>query len=365
MKFIFSFLLSIIFFCGNAQPVFITGKVVDAETESPLQGASVFAENTTLGTATDAEGNFRLWLPQGGYELIVTYTGYNSANRRITTTDSEDRNQLFRLKVREKELADVAVVATSEVKDGWEKYGDFFIAEFIGSTENSNHCTIKNREVLRFFYSKKRDRLKVIANEPVLIENKSLGYNIRYNLDSFTHEYKTKVSMYTGSPLFEEMKTSDLVELQRWVSARQKAYEGSILHFMRSVYQQQLSENGFEIQFIVNVNDKDKAIQLKNPYGALNYKKDDSTQVVEIKPNQLNLGVIYKKEKPSEAFLASHENEPSAFQFSMLTFLPGNELYIEQNGYYFEQNDITINAYWTWEKVADLLPYDYTPPDPG
>ncbi len=32
---------------------------------------------------------------------------------------------------------------------------------------------------------------------------------------------------------------------------------------------------------------------------------------------------------------------------------------IEQNGYYFDQNDLVVNAYWSWEKVADLLPYNY------
>ena len=88
---------------------------------------------------------------------------------------------------------------------------------------------------------------------------------------------------------------------------------------------------------------------------------DDSTQVVEINPNQQNLGVLYKNEKPSSVFLKSHENEPTDFQFSVLAFAPGENLLIEKNGYYFEQNDITINAYWTWEKMADLLPYDFQP----
>ena len=32
---------------------------------------------------------------------------------------------------------------------------------------------------------------------------------------------------------------------------------------------------------------------------------------------------------------------------------------IEQNGYHFDQEDLAISAYWTWDKVGDLLPYDY------
>ena len=48
---IITFLFSIPF-AAQAQLV-ITGKVIAGETGLPLQGASVFADNTTLGTATN------------------------------------------------------------------------------------------------------------------------------------------------------------------------------------------------------------------------------------------------------------------------------------------------------------------------
>ncbi|RYZ51735.1 MAG: carboxypeptidase-like regulatory domain-containing protein, partial [Chitinophagaceae bacterium] len=54
----------------------ISGTVVDADTKQPLEGASVFAQNTTRGTMTDKDGNFRLHLEKGGYEINVTFTGY-------------------------------------------------------------------------------------------------------------------------------------------------------------------------------------------------------------------------------------------------------------------------------------------------
>ena len=39
--------------------------------------------------------------------------------------------------------------------------------------------------------------------------------------------------------------------------------------------------------------------------------------------------------------------------------MPNESLIIEQNGFYYEQNDITITSYWAWEKVSEMLPYDY------
>ncbi len=360
---IFLFAFSLSSFISFSQSYFtISGKVMNAETQKPLQGASVFAENTTIGTATDADGNFRLQLPVGGYTLAITFTGFTTESRRINSADANDAGLSFELKPKEKELQAVSVVATGELKDGWEKYGNFFLEQFIGKTKNSAECSIKNREVLKFYFSKKRNRLKVMASEPVVIENNAMGYNIKYALDSFTHEYSTQVSLYTGNPLFEEMIPSVPDHLTKWQTARQEAYNGSVLHFMRSIYDQRLTEEGFEIQYVVGINGRDSALRLKNFYAALNFIKNDSLQLVEIKPNQNQVGVIYTKEKPASGYLAENEKAPKDFQFSVLTFLPKHAIIIEQNGYYYEQNEITTNEYWTWERIADQVPYDYVPP---
>lgn len=359
--------ICLLFAIGSLTTVFsqsteytVTGIVIDKTNKAPMQAASVFAQNTTFGTATGADGKFILRLPNGGYDLVVTFTGYETESIRITTADAANNNIVIELKQKDKTLEAVAVVGSNEVKDGWQQYGNFFLENFIGKTTFSSNCTLKNPEVLKFYFSKRKNRLKVLASEPLLIENNSLGYRIKYVLDSFTYEYSTEINTYTGNPLFEEITPVGNNQQATWAANRLKAYKGSMLHFMRSVYSKQLKEEGFEIQFLVKEADKEQAVELKNYYGAINYKKDDSTQTVEIMPNQLNLGVLYTKEKPEQTYLTQADtNEPKAFQFSFLSFTPGNSLVIEQNGYFFEQNDIAINGYWTWEKVADMLPYDY------
>ena len=239
---LFSFLSNIGF--SQSNDFYISGTVFNKESNQPLQGASVFAQNTTLGPTTNAEGKFSLQLPAGGYELVITFTGYTTESKRISSADAENRNLYFELKPKEKEMETVSIVATSEVKDGWKKYGDFFLEHFIGKTANSASCNITNPEVLKFYFSKKKNRLKVLATEPLLIENKALGYNIKYTLDSFTHAYETQVSLYTGYPLFEEMTVANNEQKNTWEMARQKAYKGSILHFMRSIYKKELKEIG-------------------------------------------------------------------------------------------------------------------------
>jgi len=337
----------------------ITGKVIDKTTRTPLAAASVFAQNTTYGVATDAEGNFKLRIPNGGYELIITFTGYQTENLRINQATSSE-SLLIELNKREKSLEEVSIVVSNEVKDGWEKYGNFFIDNFLGKTEFSKKTVIKNPEVLKFYFSKKRNRLKVLSADPLFVVNDALGYKIKFAIDSFIHEYSTGVSQFVVYPLFEEMEGTEAQRLV-WQQNRRKAYEGSQLHFMRSLYNQRLADEGFEVQFLVKYNDNESTIPVKNVYGALNYSKDDSTNTVQFKPNQPDMVVIYTKAKPEQEYFAYDDKAKKDYQVSTLTVANGESIVIEQNGYYFDQTDLTTNGYWAFKKVADMLPYDYVP----
>jgi hypothetical protein len=355
------FLLSF-FFISNfifSQSGFYTvnGRVIDKNSKSPLQGASVFAQNTTFGVATDAEGNFHLKLPNGGYELAVTYTGYENESIRINNSSSDEK-LVIEIREKEKSLAEVSIVVTSEIKDGWEKYGNLFNENFIGKTEFSRQTVIKNPEVLKFYFSKKRNRLKVLSSEPLLVENAALGYTIKFAIDSFTYEYNDNAAQFIGYPLFEEMQGTSEQQIV-WQQNRRKAYNGSLLHFMRSLYNKKLAEDGFEVQFIVNNNDKLKTIKLKDFYGALNYEKDDSTGVVDFQPNQPNVIVVYLNQKPEAAYLIFDPKAKKNFQVSTLILEEGAAINIEQNGYYFDQADLVTEGYWGFTKVANMLPYDY------
>jgi hypothetical protein len=356
------FLLLILFaissFCGFAQFT-IKGKVIN-NLGANMPAASVFAQNTTIGTSTDAEGNFTLVLPNGGYDIVFSYTGYQTQTKRVTAADANELVNIT-LHVIEKSLESVAIVASNEVKNGYEKYGQFFFEEFIGKTENAKQCQIKNPEILKFYFSKKKNKLRVMAAEPLQIDNIALGYSINYALDSFVYEYNTDISFTVGYPQYKNL-VADSIQQQNWNTARAAAYKGSNLHFMRSLYSKTLAEEKFNIQFIIkNESNTDKALPLKDFYGALNYSFDDSTKTVEILPNQPNIGILYTAAKPTSQYLAEFKGEPNDFQFTNFGIKKGESLVIEANGFYYDQNDVTINGYWMWQRLADQLPYDYMP----
>ena len=67
----------------------VSGKIVDSTTKEPLSSASVYCQNTTVGTTTNKEGEFSLQLKSGGYQLIVSYTGYQTRQIRINSSDGK------------------------------------------------------------------------------------------------------------------------------------------------------------------------------------------------------------------------------------------------------------------------------------
>ncbi|MGH2564821.1 MAG: carboxypeptidase-like regulatory domain-containing protein [Ginsengibacter sp.] len=337
----------------------LKGKVIDKNTRAPLQGASVFAQNSTFGEATNADGNFIIRLPNGGYTLVVTFTGYEKQSIRVNNASSQNDSLIFEMNPEVKSLEAVSIVISNEVKDGWQKYGTFFTQNFIGQSKFAQQCVIKNPEVLHFYFYKKKNRLKVLAKEPLLVDNFALGYTLKFAIDSFINEYSTNTNLFIGYPLFQEMQGTP-EQQQEWTKNRAAAYKGSMLQFVRGIFNKTLTEDGFELQFIVTTNEQETPIPLQNLYGALNYDKDDSTNTVEFRPNQNEMAIIYR-DKPEQAYLDLNPDSKKDFQLSTLNFTPGESIVIEQNGYYYDQTDITTNGYLAFKKIGDMLPYDYKP----
>ncbi|MBK8495484.1 MAG: carboxypeptidase-like regulatory domain-containing protein [Chitinophagaceae bacterium] len=153
MKKIFSCLLPVfISVTSFAQADYvISGKVIDGDTNLPLQGASVFAENTTIGTATNNEGTFFLQLPNGGYSIVISFTGYQTVTRRVTSGEAGNRELVIVIKKKEKILDEFVVKATFEVANGLEKYGDFLWRILLVKQPTVNNAISKIKKRLSFF----------------------------------------------------------------------------------------------------------------------------------------------------------------------------------------------------------------------
>ena len=66
-----------------------TGRVVDADTEQPLVGATIYWQNTTAGATTSTDGSFTLRRVAGFDTLVVEYLGYDTKSLDIDRDASD------------------------------------------------------------------------------------------------------------------------------------------------------------------------------------------------------------------------------------------------------------------------------------
>jgi hypothetical protein len=193
-----------------------------------------------------------------------------------------------------------------------------------------------------------------MAREDLIIVNYALGYKVRYQLDSFSHDYSSNITQYTGSPLFQEMDSTEEVKTQ-WKKNRAHSYLGSRLHFMRSFYDSSLTQQGFIIEKLAGDSQSVKGTFIKDLYNEQDYLSDSG--LVEVNWNG-RYRISYGNVKPDKQFLDEYKL-PATTRFQITVLEVSDGFVIEKNGYFYEQYDVINTGYWAWKKLAEQLPYDY------
>ena len=376
----------------------ISGVVKDKEGK-PVPGARILLSNYKIGTIADNQGRFIIvGLKPGNYNVLVEMMGYQPVNNNVLITNGPADIEVF-LSEQVKQLNEVVIMADPNRK----RYLNIFKKSFIGTTPNAKQCDILNPEVLYTVYDKDNQILKVAADELLLIENKALGYRIKYLLRYYERDEQTGVVVFYGYPYFEEMEARP-GKRRKYVKSRQKAYVGSPQHFFRSLYQNKCKEEGFIINDLVkapNVFKHSAAVINKHiNFGAnvrikgnvwsrkdsLNYlslmkKESDTLEVLVrkditadelVKPSAGSLKLIEPKEalyitftgeKEDKTYLSSgyrieRPRDLAPFQVSLLYPLRGPIGFYE-NGALYDPGSVLFEGIWGFEKVADMVPMDY------
>ncbi len=103
----------------------VSGKIVDAEDDSPIIGASIIIKGTQLGTVSDIDGYYSITLPQDHRQLSFAYIGYQTQTR--TATPGSTLN--IRMKEDEQRLDEVTVVGYGTSKKGRKSKGEVLKAK--------------------------------------------------------------------------------------------------------------------------------------------------------------------------------------------------------------------------------------------
>ena len=94
----------------------ITGKITNEEGQ-PLGGASVKLKGTQTGTATDANGNFTLQVPDAGGVLVISYVGHQTIEMAVSKNTAAALKIVLKQEVSKVEEVVVVGYGTRKRKD--------------------------------------------------------------------------------------------------------------------------------------------------------------------------------------------------------------------------------------------------------
>ena len=222
-------------FSSYAQSV--SGLVREKETGLPLPFANIFVNNTTQGTASDGEGKFSL---SGDFptqiELVASFVGYVTLVRTISFEKKNEVEVIFELSFNESNLSEVELKAKRD--KSWERqlvrFEDVFLAVFddpiISQVEILNPWVV---EFERVKGNKKSNYFRASAQEPIIIINRALGYELEYYLQDF--RMMRTGSSFFGQAFYKPLKEGDLDEKLKWDNTRQANYYSSLRHLNKSI----------------------------------------------------------------------------------------------------------------------------------
>jgi hypothetical protein len=232
MKRILLFCIYLGFVCSFFSQT-ISGKI-QAESGSAISDVNVYLDGTKISTVSTSDGRFTLDIHgQKSGNLIFQKDSYETS---IFPVDKAIGKSVKVIINKVSDIEEVVIVPYTE--QAYKDFINYFLDQFIGL--DRDNIRIKNQRMLRFSYDKKNHFLKVKAPETLIIENKKLGYTIQYNLINFEADLKAKSTSYLGTSFFKE--TSFRKEI---VLNRMNAYKGSMMHFLRSLYNNELEKEGF------------------------------------------------------------------------------------------------------------------------
>ncbi len=305
----------------------VRGRVLDHETKKPVDYASVYINGTFLGTSTNANGEFELDVTsQANRALQISAVGYRS---KALSSLIAGKYYEVNLEKAVYEIVEVSIESKSLTKER-ERCMKTFKDEFLGRSRNGKECRIMNEEVVTFNYHTNRDTLKAVAREPLVILNNALGYQVTYYLDKFEYDKAHKTTSFSGNIVFNMDLAAEGQSRKEYAGRRKKTYNGSCSHFFSALWLNKLSKEGFRLQEVEGI------VPL------------DYTDFVHI-------------DVQGNKYFTYPRNLEIAYDYHLTTVsFRAPLVYFARDGF-FEPEAIVWYGYMSMARIADWLPYEYSP----
>ncbi len=348
---------------GQSQSGFtIAGMVTDSETGETLPLANIFIANTTFGTTSKADGSFSLQLPEAGtYDLVISFLGYETFARSVRFLRPNVVWIDAKMVTKSQELSGVTVTAKKDAN--WARNLQEFRVGFLGRSKFGKSSRILNEEVLNFDLDEDTGVFEAWASEPLVIENKRLGYRLFYLLEDYRVYTRDGYSSFYGFTSFEEIEAKTRSKKTKYERARKEAYDGSMVHFFKSLYAGSTKEQGYEIyaaqdiegKRVIDPNQVDlDGIVLRGQRGQSKKLRFENMLYIYFKNE--GLPPEYMGKLMSNVSISTKNKS----QNSWIEMIEGKEyIEFESTGYIRNPLEFYSNGYWAFEKVGDMMPINY------
>ncbi|MBO6523197.1 MAG: carboxypeptidase-like regulatory domain-containing protein [Balneolaceae bacterium] len=331
----------------------ISGFVYDEETEEPIPGASVYLSGTTIGTQTLQDGSFSFTTSyQGGAKLVVSFVGYDSKSEDVLLSSSGSAGYTFFLKARITELNEIVV--TSSNKE-WQNSYRLFREFFIGEGRFSRSVQLRNPEVLNFD-EEENGLVKVTASNPLIIINRALGYRVEADIIDVAFNKFDKTGAYKIYTNYAELPRASDAAKRRWANNRKTVYEGSSMHFYRSLVEGTHLKEGFS--FLTREGGKivayDDLNVLTKHYPKLWNPLREHYSIFELSESQVVVGYGIRFDM--------NRNIENPNNLTYISYAGSTPFFlVDSNGLLYDPAHLKYIGKWAREKASDLLPTDYDP----
>lgn len=359
--------ISILFTLIFSQEKFeLKGRIIDSETGKPLDYVNVLLSYTTIGAATLEDGSFHIKnIPAGSYEILFSCVGYEKTSKYVELTKNHEFEKPILLvkKSYETELINVQAKEDKDWQENFKQFRDWFL----GLTPNSEHCTIKNSYKIDF--SVQDAIFKAKCRELIEVENRALGFIVSIDLKDFSWDRTKRETKMNYVPYFRHITTTNQDTLNMWEENRRIAYNGSVLHFFKSLVDNKLADEGFIVwPAVENIGDR-KIQNVVVATGKEVTRKWNNNIIVGKDKDVVSAAVsgsyivIYNLENYDENykyFVSTLAFRDHKFQVSTIEFL-FDKMIFQSNGSALSYNPYYKlgPGYWNYERVADYIPLDY------
>jgi hypothetical protein len=235
----------VVLLCCRMDAQTLTGVVYDKATQQPIPNVHVYLDGTSIFDITGDAGEFELTVNKIlNTKLVLQHVSYQTVI--IGNPFEEHLPDKFYMEERLNTLNEVTIQADRFTREQKLKA---FREQFLGMTQAGKSCKIMNENDIQIWFNVQTKTLLASSDQPVVVINEYLGYQILFTLVDFWVQYPIvtldrnyiQQSYYAVTTSYTDINPDN----RRIKRRRDGIYEESSTFFFKNLTNNTLKEAGF------------------------------------------------------------------------------------------------------------------------